>query len=98
MNKEFNLITVYILLSLVDNNLNRYELIKEIKTHDVILFTGTFSPKLKKLETDNLIIALETKIAGENNIKYKITRAGMEYLNSNMNSLEKLVSKMRSIL
>jgi DNA-binding PadR family transcriptional regulator len=98
MNKQFSLITTYILLSLVDNNLTGYELIKEVKKHNMILFTGTLYPKLKKLETDNLIIVSGTKITGRQNIRYKITKEGIKYLNNNMKSLEILVLKIKEKL
>ena len=58
MNKTFSTITIYILLSLINNNLTGYELRKEVKKlseGDLTLYTGTLYPKLKKLEIENLV-------------------------------------------
>jgi DNA-binding PadR family transcriptional regulator len=101
MNKTFSMITIYILLSLINNDLTGYELMKEVKKQsegDLTLYTGTLYPKLKKLETENLVEVSGIKVTGSQNIRYKITNDGIEYLNNNMNNLEELVLKIRSRL
>ncbi len=98
MNKTFSMITIYILLTLVNNDLTGYELMKEVKKlseGDLTLYTGTLYPKLKKLETENLVEVSGIKVTGRQNIRYKITKEGIEYLSSNVNSLEELVLKIR---
>lgn len=98
MNKTISIITIYILLSLVNDELTGYELMKEVKKFsegDLTLYTGTLYPKLKKLEIEKLVEVSEVNITGRRNIKYKITKEGIEYLNNNMNNLEELVLKIR---
>ena len=97
MNKTFSTITIYILLSLVNSNLTGYELMKKVKElseGDLTFYTGTLYPKLKKLELENLIEVSGVQITGRQNIRYKITKDGINYLNNNMNDLEKLALKI----
>ena len=98
MNKTLSMITIYILLSLVDNNLTGYELMKEVKKlsmGDLTLYTGTLYPKLKKLETEELVEVTGTKVTGRQNIRYKLTIKGQEHLNNQMNVLDELALKIR---
>ena len=101
MNKTFSTITIYILLSLMNKNLTGYELMKEVRKlseGDLTLYTGTLYPKLKKLETENLVEVSGIKITGRKNIRYQITKDGIEYLINNMNNLEELALKIRTRL
>ena len=98
MNKTLSMITIYILLSLVDNDLTGYELMKEVKKlsmGDLTLYTGTLYPKLKKLEIEKLVEVTGIKVTGRQNIRYKLTKEGKEYLNNQMNALEELALKIR---
>jgi len=101
MNKTFSTITIYILLSLVDQELTGYELMKEVKKlsmGDLTLYTGTLYPKLKKMEIEKLVEVTGVKVTGRQNIRYKLTKNGKIYLNDQMNDLKELALKIKNRL